>query len=82
MEVVEGGNRLYRMKLASIQTCIYKTEYSILGEDDHVQSIRPKVGQCMVTSCDTQVDQDFKCLCGLVCTGYCTVRYKCSAGHL
>ena len=45
MTVVEGGNRLYRMKLASIKTCIYKTEYSILGEDDHVQSIRPKFGQ-------------------------------------
>ena len=46
MAVVEGGNRrLYRMKLASINICIFKTEYSILGEDDHVQSIRPKFGQ-------------------------------------
>ena len=44
MAVVEGGNRLYKIELASIKR-IYKTEYSILGKDDHVQSMRPKFGQ-------------------------------------
>ena len=37
MTVVEGGNRLYRKELAF--------RYSILGKDEHVQSMRPKFGQ-------------------------------------
>ena len=45
MAVVEGVKRLYRTELASIKHGIYKTEYSILGKDDHVQSMRPKFGQ-------------------------------------
>ena len=36
MAVVEGGSRLYRTELASI-THAYKTEYCILGKDDHVR---------------------------------------------
>ena len=36
MAVVEGGNRLYRTELASIKHA-YKTEYCILGKDDHVR---------------------------------------------
>ena len=45
MAVVEGGNRLYRIELASIKHDKTKTEYSILGKDGHVQSMRPKFGQ-------------------------------------
>ena len=45
MAVVEGGNRLYRAELASaIKHALCKTEYSILGIDDHVHSMRPKFG--------------------------------------
>ena len=36
MAVVEGGNRLYMTELGSIKHA-YKTEYSILGKDDHVR---------------------------------------------
>ena len=36
MAVIEGRNRLYRTELASIKQA-YKTEYSILGKDDHVK---------------------------------------------
>ena len=36
MAVVEGGNRLYITELVSIKHA-YKTEYSILGKDDHVR---------------------------------------------
>ena len=36
MAVVEGGNRLYMTELGSIKHA-YKTEYSILGKEDHVR---------------------------------------------
>ena len=65
MAVVEGGNRLYMTELGSIKHA-YKSEYSILGKDDHVrvQSVHEgSESMYMVTSCHTQVDQGFKCLC-------------------
>ena len=36
MAVVEEGNRLYMTELGSIKHA-YKTEYSILGKEDHVR---------------------------------------------
>ena len=44
MAVVDGRNQLYRTELTSIKHA-YKTEYSIPGKDDHVQSMRPVFGQ-------------------------------------
>ena len=57
MAVVEGKSTV-QDRASLHKTCIYKTKYSILGKDDHGSE-----SMYMVTSCDTQVDQDFKCLC-------------------
>ena len=40
-----GGKSTVQDRASLHKTCIYKTEYSILGKDSHVQSMRPKFGQ-------------------------------------